>query len=244
VHTDLEIICALWGVDHAVDSARARLRALKQAVDDGMVEVARIVGEQERVKEALAAFATQESGLQKELDAYVRRRDKAARLMEGGSALDYLAVERQQVQCGAKVDELEGLVLTCMEAQEAQEAEAASLVTAATVASTAASARRDQWMSEGRDIGADLERLDGERTSIWADFPHDIRRQYQNLRRRNRVVVVDIVDDCCSACSMRINAQVVFEIQSEKRAHSCRGCHRWFRGVAEAEPLDATGEGA
>jgi len=238
VHSDMVIICALWDVDHATDMARERLRGLKQAVDDAVAEEARIASEQARVSKAIAEGTAHEQSLDGQLTRYVKRRDKAAKLMEGGSALDYLAVERQHIQCGEKVDQLELAVLDCMEVQEALESEAQALSTSAAAARAHAESVQAEWVREGRLIGSEFKRLDAERASMWADFPGDLRRHYKDMRRRKSSVVTEIIDGNCSGCSMTVNAQVMIETRLGRRVHTCRGCHRWFRGVAGTESVD------
>ncbi len=239
MESDLKLICALWELDHAHDNAKARLRQLKQAVDDAEAEITKIAAEQQDNQDTTAKVVTKEAKLQSELDAYVRRRDKAAVLMEGGSALDYLAVERQHIQCSERVDNLEVAVLECMEEQEGLVAVGSDLAGAMMSAMTVRDAARATWIQEGRILGADMKRYEAERAEAWSTFPRDLQRNYLGLRKRSREVITDIIDGNCGACSITANPQAVIETRLGRRLHMCRGCSRWFRRVAEPEPLDA-----
>jgi predicted nucleic acid-binding Zn-ribbon protein len=242
LQSDLFIICALWEVDHASDLATLRLRALKQAVDDSEVEIVRIGKDQVDNATAIASKKETEAKLGKELDAYVRRRERAAKLMKGGGELDYEAVGRQQVQCGQKVDVLELEMLASMEAMEEMQAQTETLSEAMSGAITKKDTVRNEWVREGRLIGEELKRLASDRVGKWTDFPHDIKRQYEGHRRRRQAAVVNIVDGSCEGCSMNVNAQILLETRGKRRLHSCRGCFRWFRGVVDTEPLDESEE--
>ncbi len=239
MHPDLMLIEALWEVDRATDAIKTRARELKCAVDEAQVRIDAVVEAHAAVSAQEQLMSAKEAELQALLDRYIVRRDRAARLMEGGSALDYLVVQKQHEQCATKVDELEGEVMGCMEQIDAMQAQGVALLADQEAAKAHHQKVRAQWVQEGGEIRVELERLDADRFARWADFPRDLHSHYKDLRRRKRDVVVPIKDGNCSACQMTVNAQVSVDLRGSRRVHTCRGCGRYLTLPVDEEQAEA-----
>ena len=103
MHPDLALIIDLWDVDRATDLAQARARELKQLVGAAEAQIEAVAKSQEALKVQQAAMTEKEAELQKLLDRYVIRRDRSKELLKGGSALDFVTVQKQLEQCTMKV---------------------------------------------------------------------------------------------------------------------------------------------
>ena len=239
MHPDLALIIDLWDVDRATDLAQARARELKQLVGAAEAQIEAVAKSQEALKVQQAAMTEKEAELQKLLDRYVIRRDRSKELLKGGSALDFVTVQKQLEQCTMKVDELEEQMMDCMVEQEALCSQEAALSADAQAAEDDHQAARQTWIDEGRMLRVELEELGELRAQRWADFPRDLQGQYTDLRRRGRDVVAEIRDGNCSACQMTVNPQAAVDIRAGRRVHSCRGCNRYLTLPVDAEEAEA-----
>ena len=237
MHPDLVLIQALWEIDRSADEAKARARSLKEAVGVAQARIEEVGLDRVAVGEEIKRVEETERGLQRELDRYVIRRDRSAELLKGGSALDYLTVQKQLEQCTAKVDELELSVMECMERSDGLAEKAAALQSDEEAATQKHAQEYARWVKVGTEIREELKQLDAQRQAQWADFPRDLHSHYSELRRRNREVVVPIINGSCSACQMTVNAQVPVDLRSGRRVHTCRGCGR-YHVLAVDEEVD------
>jgi predicted nucleic acid-binding Zn-ribbon protein len=239
LHPDLALIIGLWDVDKATDDAHDHARRLKHAVDAAKVRIEGTARSLEALKAERAALRTEEAELQRSLDRYVMRRDRTAELLKGGSALDYLMVEKQLDQCTEKVDELEVQVMGCMERQEEMSARESALDVDTEVAASDHQAARGLWTEEGQLLRTELADLSESRIQKWKGFPKDLCTHYKDLRRRSGPVVVAIIDGNCSGCQITINPQAAVDLMSGRRVHTCRGCRRYLRLPVDTEEAEA-----
>ena len=175
------------------------------------------------------------------LDRYIVRRDRSAKLLEGGSALDYLTVQRQLEQCTEKVEGLEMEVLEIMELRDELKARLAQIGTDTEAAQGVRGTAHETWVRDGRVIAKELGELEPARAAVWADLASEHRSRYTDLRRRNKAVVAMIVSDTCVECHVAIQTQVGLEVRQGRRLHICRGCGRWLTVPPEVDeqPADA-----
>ncbi len=233
------LITALWEVDRTTDEVKVHARSLKAAVDQAQTRIEANEQTLQSLEAERAALTERERDLQKTLDRYVLRRDRSAALMEGGSPLDYLIVQKQHEQCSAKVEELEDGVMDCMEKQE----DLAERLRALSEESTRAQQHHEQvittWKREGQEIRVKLKQLGTDRDARWAACPRDMHSHYSDLRRRKRDVVVPLLDGLCSGCHMTLTAQVSVDLRSSRRIHTCRGCGRYLILPVDEAPDEA-----
>lgn len=83
----------------------------------------------------------------------------------------------------------------------------------------------DLDQEEKRLQGAALE-VEEERKKILTVVEATVLGQYQKVKKMRRDAVTFIENGTCQGCNMRIQPQLIIEIQKSKSIHSCPSCHR------------------
>jgi predicted nucleic acid-binding Zn-ribbon protein len=235
VHPDLILISGLWRLDHQVDSVRARAAALKAVVGDLDVRIVANRNGMEDAAKALGATIKEEADVQRDLDRYIVRRDRAAKLLEGGEVVDFMVVQKQLEQCREYVDRLEGEVLDCMERRE-------ELIEKGSVLETKGEALKDEkgrayerWVFEGRQIRTEIDELWPRRQTLFGELTNDLRQRYDGFRQRGMAPVANLGEVVCLECNVVVHDQVRIDVNAGRRVHGCRGCGRWLLPDPPAE---------
>ena len=228
MHPDLVLISDLWQLDHQVDEVRKRAAALKDVVselDDQIADNSRVM---EDTAKALDATIKDEAGVQRDLDRYIVRRDRAAKLLEGGEVVDFETVQKQLDQCREYVDRLEGEVLECMERKE-------NLIETGSVLETNGEELKDQkgqayerWVVEGRQIRTEIDEVWPRRQELFGELNSELRQRYEGFRQRGMVPVATLGEVVCLECNVVVQDQIRIEVNTGRRVHGCRGCGRWL----------------
>jgi len=230
VHSDLVLISGLWQLDHQVDLVRQRAKALKAVVGDLDVQLSDNAKAIDETANDLAGNITEQGGVQRDLDRYIIRRDRAAKLLEGGEVVDFDAE-----QCREYVDRLEGEVLDCMEQREALIDAGSALETQGESLKDEKGRAYEQWVVEGRQIRIEIDEVWPRRQALSAELTSDIRQRYEGFRQREEVPVATLGDVVCLECNVVVHDQVRIEVNNGRRVHCCRGCGRWLLPTPSAE---------
>jgi predicted nucleic acid-binding Zn-ribbon protein len=228
VHSDLVLVSGLWQLDHQVDLVRQRAGALKAVVGDLDVQLGDNAKAIDETANALAENIKEEAGVQRDLDRYIIRRDRAAKLLEGGEDVDFDAVQKQLEQCQEYVDRLEGEVLDCMEQREALIDAGSALETQGESLKDEKGRAYEQWVVEGRQIRSEIDEVWPRRQALSAELTSDIRQRYEGFRQREEEPVATLGDVVCLGCNVVVHDQVRIEVNNGRRVHCCRGCGRWL----------------
>ncbi len=167
---------------------------------------------------------TTERANTRELDSYAQKRNATKQMIDGGTAPDYAAAERQLANCIAKVDELENIGLDLLDQVEAA---TAALAAAEDARKKAEAAEKDARAALGaRDAGLRVELTAAlkDREAAWKELHVEYHTAYNELRRRKRVALVNVVDGTCAVCHMRVPPQKLNEVQLKRAVHTCVGC--------------------
>jgi predicted nucleic acid-binding Zn-ribbon protein len=228
VHPDLVAISNVWQRDAASDQLRAELDQLKDAVARGTAALAVARATRDAAAARVATLKDEERKLGRELDEYVQKRRSTQALIDNGLAQDYAAAERQLARCAEIIDDLENRSLANLEATD--DATAALNTATRELAKAEAELGAAQAALGGRDapIRAELETLGKARDAAWPLVPAEYRAPYNELRRRKRPVLVNVVDGICARCHMRVPPQKVVEVQLKKAVHFCPGCQGYL----------------
>ena len=151
MHPDLVAISNVWQADVRSDTLRAEHEKLVSATTAAIAANKQAVAARDAAIAALAALKDRERANNRELDTYTQKRDTTRRMIEGGTAPDYAAAERQLANCIAKVDEHETIALELLELIDAAVATKAA---AETACGKAADAEKEARAALGaRDAG-------------------------------------------------------------------------------------------
>ena len=228
MHADLVAISNLWHIDSANDRLRAEHEALTSAVRSADA------GLKEAEAAATAAVAQQESVRQstrkndRELADYVERRDRTRAMIEGGSAPDYEAAERQLAQSLEIIDRLETVALDLMEATEAADRAIAETRRTVSLSQVALSTGREALAARDAAIRSELTVLIAERLPVASLLPIEFRAQYAQQRQRKKAALVNTEGNVCRTCQTIIPAQRVLETAIFRAVHACPGCGGWL----------------
>ena len=228
MHPDLTLIVGLWTLDAAVDDAKGRAAALKQAVTDADVRITELTKELEGIANRVAEAVQEETAVNTELEKYVRRTQRTQALLDGHQAVDFVTVEKQLAQCKAHVGRLEDSLLEILDGIETLKAEASVLEQEREETREAKGELHARWVSEGREIRVELEELWPRRQAAAAELSRDMLVRYKGFRDRGLVPVAPLGGKVCTACNVVVQDQMRLEVASGRRIHNCRGCGRWL----------------
>lgn len=224
MHPDLVAISNVWQVDVRVDALRAEHERLVAAANAAIAAHKEAVAARDAAKAALDAMRAEERKNNRELESYVQKRDTTKRMMDDGSTPDYATSERQLANCIAKVDELETIGLDLLDRVEAATAALAQAEDARGKAEAAEKEARQALGARDASLRAELTAALKEREAVWKDVPVDYHTPYNELRRRKRPALVNVVDGACAVCHMRVPPQKMNEVQLKRGVHVCVGC--------------------
>jgi len=234
VHVDLCGIRDLLAVDRELDALKAEAGALAVSVRDARAGLSTAEAALDDARAAQAAAVQHERRVNRELEDYTEKRDRTRRLIDTGGAPDFATATRQLEQLTEIVDSLESELLEQMDTREqAEEAEASAEQRRAqtrVVLDVARAAERDRRPG----LEARYAELRSLRPGRWSSLRHDEQGHYTGLRERGLPILVDVVDGTCGHCHVEPPPQTVVEILRERRVHTCRSCHCWFRDVQES----------
>jgi predicted nucleic acid-binding Zn-ribbon protein len=222
------LIVRLWELDQLIDQAHKRAADLKAVVVDKEQQIATCTEGQLEQEGLLQKAVVEEAGVQQELDRYIIRRDRTAKLLEGGSELDYVAVERQLVQCGEKVDELENSVLELMEKRDGHIGRIAHLGTESRRFTDERAGAHAEWVRVGRLARTEIETLMPRRAAALADLTREQALIYGDFRKRTKSPITYFDAQSCGSCHVSAGSQIFLEVSQGRRVHQCRGCDRWL----------------
>ncbi|MFZ5476559.1 MAG: zinc ribbon domain-containing protein [Myxococcota bacterium] len=224
MHPDLVALSNVWQPDAASDRLRSEHESLTTAVARASEALKQAEAAKAAAAQALDALQKEERAVARELDGYVQKRDTTRKMIDGGTAPDYAAAERQLAQCSAKVDELETSALELMEKLDAARAEVKATTAATAKAGEVLAAARAALGARDASLRAELAEAQKRREAAFAELPHDLRTPYLEQRRRKRPALVNVVEGICSHCHMRIPPQKLNETVLHRAVHACPGC--------------------
>ncbi|MAY80237.1 MAG: hypothetical protein CL930_05555 [Deltaproteobacteria bacterium] len=228
MHADMVLIVRLWELDQLIDQARKTAADLKAVVTDIDQQTSARSEEQKEQEALLQKVVVEESTVQQELDRYIIRRDRTAKLLEGGSELDYVTVERQLLQCTEKVDELENSVLELMEQRDDHIGRIAHLGAEISRLEGERGTAHAEWVRVGRMARTEIETLMPRRVAALAELMREQAIVYEDFRKRTKAPVAYFSGHSCGACHVSAGSQVYLEVSQGRRVHQCRGCNRWL----------------
>ena len=235
VHADMVLIVRLWELDQLIDQARKTAADLKAVVTDIDQQTANCLQQQKEQETLLQKVIVEEAAVQQDLDRYIVRRDRTAKLLEGGSELDYVTVERQLLQCTEKVDELENAVLELMEQRDQHIGRIAHLGTEMSRLEDDRTAAHAEWVRVGRIARTEIETLTPRRVAALSELTRDQAVVYEDFRKRTKAPVAVFGGHSCGVCHVSAGSQVYLEVSQGRRVHQCRGCNRWLLPAPELD---------
>ena len=241
MHVDLCNVRDLLALDREQDELKASARALADTLRDERRAHEQAVASVGAAEAALVDARERERQANRELETYTARQERTRKLLDTASLTDIDAAERQLSQIAEIIGRLETELLEAMDERESAE----RVLSSRGAEVTHAVARVEQArcaQREGRPaIEARYAHLRGERGGRVDVLRADQRGHYDGLRGKGLPVLVDIVDGVCEHCHVAPPPQMVLEVARERRVHTCRSCHCWFRDVVEPE-LPESGE--
>lgn len=228
MHADLVAISNLWQLDHRNDELRAEHEGLSGAVRAAVAAQAAGQAVLDAALAERAALTTRARQNDRELVDYAEKRDRTRKMIDGGTAPDYAAAERQLRQVLEIVDRLETTALELMEQAEAADKALVTLRKAVEEAAAAQTAARAALGARDAAIRAELTDILARRPPIAAALPHEYQGGYAQLRQRKKAALVNTKDNSCQTCQTRIPAQRVVETALGTAVHVCPGCGGWL----------------
>ena len=228
MHPDLQLIVHLWTHDERIDKARARAGELKSEVLHLTEAIEVATQRMEGLAASLSEAVKKEGEINAELSRYIDRRDRAARLLEGGEALDFVSVQKQFEQCSEHVERLENDVLESMEQREQLVEDGAESEAERERLRDEKGRAHENWVSEGRKIRTEIEEVWPHRQAAYAELNRELASKYDGFRSRNMVPIAAVGEEVCTLCHVVVQGQMRIEVNNGRRLHCCRGCGRWL----------------
>jgi predicted nucleic acid-binding Zn-ribbon protein len=142
--------------------------------------------------------------------------------------VDYLTVEKQLAQCKEHVARIEGDLLIEMEKAEGLQAESNALEAQRDTARSDKGQAHADWVSEGRELRAQIERVWPTRQAAAAELNQDLEKRYTDFRDRGLSPLAEMNGKFCGSCHVSIQDQLRLEVSRGRRIQNCRGCGRWL----------------
>lgn len=231
MHVDLCGIRDLLAVDIEQDALKAEAKALASGLTGARDRHERASAALDAAREARAAAVAEERQINRKLEDYNGKRDRTRTLIDSGGAPDYATATKQLSQLIEIVDGLEYSLLEQMEARELAERGVARAERALAEAAAAVEAARLQQRTRRPEVEARYGELRSARVQRWDALRPVDQSHYTGLRLKGTPVLVDVVGGVCAHCHVEPPPQTVVEILRERRVHTCRSCHCWFREV-------------
>jgi len=228
LHPDLQIIVDLWLLDDRVDRARQKAASLKADVAHVDEQLQTVADEIQSVADELERLGHDEAEANRSLGRYIERRDRAARLLEGGQALDFVSVQKQVEQCAEHVDRLESEVLELMERREHLVEKGAELEGLSESLMDEKGKAHERWVVEGRGIRTEIDEVWPVRQDLHRKLNRELATKYDGFRQRRLVPVAVVGEEACTQCHVVVQGQIRIEVNTGRRLHTCRGCGRWL----------------
>jgi len=223
VHADLVAISNLYAADRAIDTLRGEHESLSSAVRAARDAVASAEASVKLNEGAVATVVAAQRATDRELEDYIDKKKRAQKLIDTGAG-DYAAAERQVAQCAAIIDQLETRSLELMDQRDGAESVLVSSRRELAGRQAELEAARGKLAARDAPIRAELAAAFEHQRAVSPQLPASYRLHYDDLRRRKRIVLINVDDGCCSACAMRIPPQKFVEVQKFRAVHTCVGC--------------------
>jgi predicted nucleic acid-binding Zn-ribbon protein len=224
MHPSLVLISNLWQCDASIDRLKAEFDSLVGSLNRATAELAELDKKLEALHTRITASTKEEREKNRESEELQERRKNTQRMIDTGTTPNYAASERQLAQIAGLLDTLDTRLLELMDIQEAAAKEKKELekerdkVAATREQLAAARAQREA------PLRAEMAVQLAKREVAAKEFPREWNGHYEELRRKRRPALVNVVEGICSSCSMLVTPQRVVETMMGRAVHVCPGC--------------------
>lgn len=223
MHADLVLISNMWQADSSIDRLKAEFETLSQAVTRTTTEVEKLTTEQKTITGKIDALRATERAKTRELEDYQGRKAQTQRLIDSGTP-NYTAAERQLQQCNTILDGLETDLLGLMDEIDTHTTARAANEKALKKAQEEQEAASSAKKAREPEIRATIATLLQDREAAWKVFPGPWQGHYLDLRRKKRAALVNVEEETCTTCRIKVPAQRIVEVQLDRTVHTCPGC--------------------
>jgi predicted nucleic acid-binding Zn-ribbon protein len=223
MHPDLTLISNLWQCDAAIDRLKAELEGLNQDVAGTLRQQEGLEKQLNTLQDSLASHKATERDRTRELEDYQSRKAKTQALLDSGTP-NYASAERQLAQCNSIIDGLETELLGLMDAIESTEGLKSSAEKSLQKTREAASIAAQKKAEREPLIRAEYAEIVPKREAALKTFPAQWAGHYQELRRKKRPALVNVEEEACVTCSIKVPAQRIVETRLARAVHYCPGC--------------------
>lgn len=225
MHPDLVLISNVWSCDSTIDRLKAEYEALVNANTSTASNLATLEKKLAENTTLLETLRGEERKKTRELEDYQQRKASTQRMLDTGSSPNYAASERQLAQTIEIIDGLETSLLELMEKREAAEKEQKALSKERIQATEAREKAQKAKVDREPSLRAEMAEVLPRREAAWKVMGNDYRGNYEELRRKKRQALVNVVEDLCQSCSMVVPPQWIVETRMLRAVHTCPGCH-------------------
>ncbi len=224
MHPTLVLISNLWQCDASIDRLKAEFDSLIGGLNRATAELAELDKKLEAVKTRAAAYSKEEREKTRESEELQERRKNTQRMIDTGTSPNYAASERQLAQIAGLLDGLDTRLLELMDLQETAAKEKKELEKEREkVAATREQLAAARSVREA-PLRAEMTTWLAKKELAAKEFPREWNGHYEELRRKRRPALVNVVDGICSSCQMLVTPQRVVETMMGRAVHVCPGC--------------------
>lgn len=236
MHSDLQHLIQLQGLDLAVERSHRRiaeLPAAQQALEARLAERAAAVT---AVRDRITASQNARRAIEKDLAVVQGRLSRFKdQLMEVKTNKEYQAMQKEIATAEAEVRGFEDRLLERMEEADTLAAEAKA-AEAGLKAEQAEVAKEQKALNEERAaLERDVERLAGERRTVAGGLSAAALALFDHIsRQRKGVALSEARDGTCTQCHVRLRPQVFNEVRRNDSLIQCDSCNRILYFVPSA----------
>jgi predicted nucleic acid-binding Zn-ribbon protein len=233
MHEDALKLYALWRLDVARDAFLQESRALKARIaaeEQALVEAA---ANQDAAEQALTAARELERELNRKVDSYTKRRDRAQKSIDTGVATDFHAAQRQVEQCAELLDGLETDLLEAMDGKEQAETTLERSTSVHGLVASRLAAAQKAYTDRRPALKVSFDAVTVERDAARGEVWRDQLSRYDGLRKKGWAAFARVRDGNCGGCNVRLNG---VDLSAHRRAIEfvwCPNCGRALGDINE-----------
>jgi uncharacterized protein len=237
VSQDLAKLIAIQDIDGNLQVLRARIAAIPAEQERIEEKFNEFSTEYNAVNESLAARQVARQQLEEELAEVQRRHEKYKEdLMRVRNEKEYTTCLREIDSTKKLAAQMEADLLQLMEGIEKLEQEIQQFAPELEQNRQRREAQLEELAIESATANAQIAKIIEERDALVATIPKNLIEQYQRVAKvRGGIALAEARDSSCSACRMKIRAQIYSEIRRANSIIICENCSRilYYRAPAE-----------
>ncbi len=237
VEQQIAILRNLDAIDRAIQEIGAQQDAVRKQADALKAEISSFHAGLADIDREMTACRTQQKEAEYELDRVEKKLKKLNRGLASGSEKEFEASRKEQAHLTTRKDELEDVILGCMETADDLVERKKALQAHIHTRKKAITVEYDALKEQFEALKQRLEQQRRDRELLIPQLDVEYRYTYRRLMQRYDRSTVSVVGDRCTGCQLFVPPQHVVDVLMGRALHTCQHCGRFIL------PEETGGEG-